>query len=761
MDTNSDSNIDKKFWIHWNMSPEEIINSSDELIKKSSVINNNIAKFNFEEKSNLLSFLSLLSDDISEFQIFHSMCGFLQYVSPEKEVRRASKLADIKLTKYADELNLRTDIYNKLKEFYIIADQSKILKDEDKRFINKLINTYERNGVNLNQNEKKKLIKIKSDINDLENYINKNIYFNENMYMEFDTSDLIGLKDSFLKEYSIDKKKFKIPINKSNYNHMIRFLDKSDIRKKIETFYAIKNKELIPNIAKLIVLRDKHAKLLSYKCHSDYKASNQMIKNSENIKNFLTELLHKLDYRYRRELDSLFKIMMNNNNNNINGINSWDIAYYVNKWKEEYGIDENVIKEYFELNYTLKAIIKIYEILFNIKFKKLNKPFNWHPNVDMYSIYDLSNNNELTGYLYMDLLNREGKLKNIRCFCLQSCCLFPLSSGKHQIPIVSVVAPFNYTKNIVLLNYQEVISLFHEMGHVIHQIFGKTKFIIFSGTNVENDFVEAPAQLLDSLCWEKNILKKLSCHYLNKSKLPDILINKLIKLKNLDIGLHYKKHILISLFDQLVYTSDNFVKLCEKSIQNNHNDLIYLFSNMYKQLFKEMMASTSDHDKYKIFLNEATILPVEWLNSFKINDSTYYCNTWSRVLSSDIFKEKLKGKPIKKTIGDELRKYILNYGGSKDAYDMVYDYLKRKPQINGFLALHDLDSEVEYSFFLTSDKNSVKKTIKNKIEIEKLKYDFDENDSVQNKFSEINESSIDVDYFKNKRSNIQDFTDDF
>src|SRR5207247_1254281 len=212
-----------------------------------------------------------------EFGIFHSICGFLHYVSPDEKKRKASFMADLLLSKHGNELNLRKDIYNKLIEINKINDEN--LDNEDRKFLEKLISSYERNGINLEEN----------------------------------------------------------------------------IRKRIETIYSEKFNDILNDIVRLIVLRDKHSKILNYNCHGDYKAHHQMTKNSTNIKNFLIELLQKLDYRYRREIDSLFKIK-EKEDCKVLQLNSWDILYYINKWKQEYGIDELKLNKYFELNNTLKKL---------------------------------------------------------------------------------------------------------------------------------------------------------------------------------------------------------------------------------------------------------------------------------------------------------------------------------------------------------------------------------------------------------------------
>ena len=104
----------KTFWVHWDMSPEEIVEMTKKVINKSKKNNNRLVANNLMTTSDLHNFLSLLSDDISQLQIFHSMCGFLQYISPNEKVRKASSNSDFLLSEYSNELNMRKDLYDKI-----------------------------------------------------------------------------------------------------------------------------------------------------------------------------------------------------------------------------------------------------------------------------------------------------------------------------------------------------------------------------------------------------------------------------------------------------------------------------------------------------------------------------------------------------------------------------------------------------------------------------------------------------------------------
>ena len=744
------NDISNNLWKYWNLNDIQITNETNRLIKSSTQINDDLSKMKINNINDVTQFLKIMATDINEIQSFHSTCGVFQFIGVNDKIKKAGWLADIEFTKYYNQLNTNKLLYDKIA--YIKENYNKKLDSVDNRFLDKLVINYKRNGINLKNDKKDLLDRIRYEISKLENAIFRYINDHENDIIELTLENLKGVPDNIVNSLlKIDNNFniYKIHLNKQNYNLLIKYISDKNIRKKIEIQYVNRFDNIIEHICKLIVLRDKHAKLLSYDNHSDYKSFIQMTKHSDNIKNFLTELLSKLDFRYKREMDTIIKL--NNKHNDHSQINNFDVPYYINKWKQEYGINDNIIREYFELNTTLNNILNIYHKLFDVNFNKVNSNNVWHNDVTIYSITSIKN--ELLGYLYLDLYSREGKYKQIRCFSLQP-------GTNEQIPITALITSFN--KNNILITFQDMISIYHEFAHVMHNIFGRTKYSVFSGVNVENDFVETPAQMLDFMCWEKNTIRTISQHYKTKNSLSDDIINKIIKIKNLDIGLYYKKHIMIALFDQLIYSSDNFIDSCENLLKSGDKyALKNLLINLFKNLHNEIM-NADGSPNYKILLNDECGLPVEWIHALCSSDAQYYSSIWSRVLSADMYNDKIKGKELNSKIGNELRKHILQFGGTKNAYDMICDYIQRKPAVNGFISMFDLDADMEYSFFLNTDQikstqfnnkqnnqitqNQITQTKKH---ITKQKHD-DDNDSISNKFSEIYESSVNRDDFDNQ-----------
>lgn len=356
------------------------------------------------------------------------------------------------------------------------------------------------------------------------------------------------------------------------------------------------------------------------------------------------------------------------------------MKYYVNKLEKEYEI--NNVREYFPLKHVVKTIFQIYENLFNIRFIKSNTKYKlWHQNVVLYEIYS---NKKIIGYLYLDLFSRNNKNVQTRCFGLN---------------ISSAVLVSNFDKINCLLEYQEVITLFHELGHVLHHCFGNTKHSLFSGMNVELDFIEIPALVLENLCWNANIIKKMSRHYQTGEQLNDIIINKMIKIHDLVPSIEYKQEILISLFDQLLHSSDVLLDVCSDVSENRNKELTETFSGLYSKIYQEVMKpyslilSESDRDLNNLIIyNNNNIFSSDWINIICYENSQCHINLLSKIYAYDI------NSNIKNF--DDFVKKLLCPGGSVPAIQILTDYLGRKPNID----VPNVESE---EIELTTDNNNV------------------------------------------------------
>jgi Zn-dependent oligopeptidase len=624
------------------MTPEDIIEQANKIINSSNDRNKRILGLAVTDE-NSKKLIELLSEDQAEYMTFHSVCNFLLYVSPNEAIKQACAMIDKTLSKHIESLNNRKDIYDKIVMFNDIRGDD---------FLKYIIDCGNKNGIRLDPSKKEVVQKVKREIVRLESYIDQQLARSEEQLVGLKLNELEGLPESFKKILPLVNG---VDRYGGNISVCMKYLKSKAIRKKIEIYQSASVYKIIDKIMRLIILRDKYAKLIGYPNYSSYVNSNSIITN---VRNMLTGLLTTFDFRYCKEVQTLAK---------FGKLHSYDLEYYTILWKRKYGLDECTISKYFPLNHVMRALIELYENMFGIKFVKITDKPTWHPSVSVYAVHD---GKPVLGYVYFDMYARKNKLTQTRCFVLRP------SSGLHR-PVVALTSCFSGEKH--QMTQGELLSLAHEFGNIMTQMYGHL--------NVQHDFIEIPAYVLENVCWDKSVLKKLS-----SPMLPDAIIDKMLKMRDLTIGITAKKQILCGLYDQIVHSSDSLIQICEEILkQNDHGKLIETIDVFNKQLSERVMCSVVDPNSCKIAMK----------NCMNLTDAKYYNKLWSRICAADIVNDKCK-EGFGSKFGLEFKNMFLEKIGIKNGMEILKNYLGKKSTVTGFIELNKL--EAEHSFFFNSDK---------------------------------------------------------
>jgi Zn-dependent oligopeptidase len=235
----------------------------------------------------------------------------------------------------------------------------------------------------------------------------------------------------------------------------------------------------------------------------------------------------------------------------------WDYRYYDRKFIEQtLDLDDMLVKEYFPVSVVVPTILEIYQSLLSVQFKEIKNASTWHPEVQAFEVWekDAKDASDFVGYCYLDLFPRANKYSHAAVWPILSG--FTKPDGSRSYPLTAMVA--NLAKPTpdkpALMRHDDVVTFFHEMGHVFHGLLSRTKYSRFHGTSVARDFVEAPSQMLENWCWEPKVLEQMSSHYETKKPLSPELIEKIIKSRYVNVGLFYLRQLFFAKFDLKVHT---------------------------------------------------------------------------------------------------------------------------------------------------------------------------------------------------------------
>jgi metallopeptidase MepB len=296
----------------------------------------------------------------------------------------------------------------------------------------------------------------------------------------------------------------------------------------------------------------------------------------------------------------------------------------------------------------------------------------WHPDVQFFSVWekDAKDNNDFLGYTYLDLFPREGKYSHAAVWPIISGRL--LEDGSRRYPVTAMVA--NLAKPTptkpAIMRHDDVVTFFHEMGHVFHGLLSRTQFARFHGTSVARDFVEAPSQMLENWCWEPSVLKRMSSHYKTKEPLPDDLIQKLIKSRFVNAGLFNLRQIFFGTFDIEVHTDTTGPKSESEKERGEH----------YTRMWCDM------REKISLVKTGDEITPGQGTFGHITGgyDAGYYGYLYSLVFSMDMYETVFAEDPMSPTAGKKYRDCILRPGGSRDETISLKEFLGREPSSKAF-----------------------------------------------------------------------------
>lgn len=504
--------------------------------------------------------------------------SFYQHVSTHDALREASTKADEITNEFDVECKMREDVFNVVNGAFeqrssenLDVESLRVLEKERKRYI--------RNGLLIPAGEKRDRFKeIQKRLGALCIQGQKNLN-EEKGAIWFTPEELKGVPEDDINLNELEKGtgenegKVKLGFKYNHYFALIKYAQNAETRHKYLVADANKVNKNVPLFQEIIALRDEAARLLGYPDHASVRVEEKMAKTPTKINEFLNGLKGRLLEGGKKDVAKLLeykKADYEERGLEFDGnFYMWDTPYYSRIQKEkEFNIDEIAISQYFPVDTTFKGMLKIFEEIFGLVFVEIKEEDRskisstgkaedivWHEDVHLYSVWnDDEGGNEFVGYLYIDLHPRDNKYGHNANFGIDPGYL--KEDGSRNYPSTALVCNFSKPSATKpsLLKHHEVVTLFHELGHGIHDLVARTRYSYFHGTSVVDDFVEAPSQMLENWCWTPSVLKALSRNWETNEKIPDELIEKLISTKNLNSATGNLAQLLIGTFDMTIHT---------------------------------------------------------------------------------------------------------------------------------------------------------------------------------------------------------------
>ena len=594
--------------------------------------------------------------------------AFLKEIHPDAKVRDAAARCEERWGKHGVELGARKDLYLAMKGELDHAGKTEALDAIDRRLIMLTMRDFRRNGLALSDADRAKLVELRSRLAALQTEYSANLD-NDTTSIEVARGDLVGLPKDFVARLAKGKSgKLVVTTKYPDYYPIMETARREDLRRR--EYLAFNSRQAdknLPLLTEAVKLRDEAARLLGYKSHADFVTETRMAKSGAAVDGFLDRLQKELRPG-RDTLDARMLALAKAETHDPHAkLQAWDWRYYMHEIrKRDYSLDDEKIRAYFPADKVMAGMFEVYSTLFHVTFVEVKDAKTWADGVKLYEVHDAPGG-KLLAKFYVDLFPRPGKYGHAASFPIG---VAREVKGGYQIPLGALVVNFNPPEHgkSAHLSVDEVETLFHEFGHIMHASLTTARYASMSGTAVDTDFVEAPSQMLENFVYQPAVLALITEDPDHPGHtMPDALVERIARARTYDAGVRYTRQVFLATFDVYIHSHgpDVDVDRVDHDLRTSITGLAVDPAEHFAASFGHMMGGY---------------------------DAGYYGYLWSKVFADDMFTRFTKAGVLDPATGREYRDDILARGREEDPDALLARFLGRAPDEHAFLRLLGIET---------------------------------------------------------------------
>lgn len=625
---------------------------------------------------------NLLNDDtkpnfslVSEIEEMHhklsmvfSPISHLQNVMDDPDWREAYNSCIPLLTEYGTELSQDPDLE---KAYRKIIKKLKDKSSPEFSLLEKELRSFTLNGVNLDQNKKTKFKDLKKQLSIKQAKFGQNVQDSTDSWLYFtaEESETVGITSEILQQAKEradkeNKSGWQFSLDYPTYHAVMTHAENSNLREKFYKAWSTRASDQADqkkwdnsdNIKEILAIRKEISELVGFNNYAEYSLATKMAKTTADVFEFLYDLANKTKSTALNEIEMIEQFAGQK-------LQPWDVSYYLEKYKQEnFSVSDDELKQYFQKSTVQNGMFDVAKSLFDITLEiNPNIPV-WHESVEFVEVKNL--NGEIIGGFYIDLFARNGKRSGA---WMDECVIRKNINDNKMLPIGYLVCNFTppNEKGISLLTHNDVITWFHEFGHMLHHLLTKVDLPSISGINgVPWDGVELPSQFMENFAWNYQVLKDCSKHHITGQYFPKSIFRKLQKARNFGSGLAMLRQLEFALYDLSIHTNYEADK---------DGDTLNILASIKSQI---SLLESPDYNRF----------PMSFSHIFAGGYAAgYYSYKWAEVLAADAFSAFEEGGIFDKKLASKFRKEILEIGGSRDFMQGFKNFRGRAPSLEPLL----------------------------------------------------------------------------
>ncbi len=613
----------------------------------------------------------------SELDFAMAVISHLEAVIGTPEIRSAYSAIVPRVTEFYSRLLLSEPLYGALRELAETGEAKK-LDGARKRYLDKTLADFRRNGAELGAEDKARLAQIDVALGELtlkfaQNVVDATASFE--VVVE-DEASLSGLPEGAVEAARKNaeergRKGYRFTLQAPSFGPVLTFAEDRALRERLYRAHVTRASGAGPGggtndnrerVKEILRLRQERATLLGFPNFADLATDDRMAKNGRTALAFVSMLRERLMPAFERENDELRAFAKSRGHDGP--LEAWDVAFWAEKQRRAlYDFDEETLRPYFPLDRVRAGLFEVAQSLYGIRIEEEKAAPVWHEDVAAYGVYDESGKH--VGSFYLDLFPRETKRGGAWMGGLVDRLPGTSSERENVAVVVANVTPPRAGKP-ALLNHREVQTFFHEFGHLMHHVLSEVPIRSMSGTRVVSDFVELPSMIMENWCWESEALDRFARHCDTGGPIPSEIKDRMLRARTYRAANALMRQLGFSTVDMLLHTTYSPER--DGDVMSFARDVFARFSPT--PLVPEYAMITSFDHLFGAPYGYA---------------AGYYSYQWSEMLEADAFRRFREAGILSRSEGERFRRIILARGDTEDPAELYRTFLGRDPDVAALL----------------------------------------------------------------------------
>lgn len=567
----------------------------------------------------------------------------IQNVHPDEAFRAVAEKKNQEVSAFATTLSLNHDVYSAIAAIELNgADQ------ETRYYVERTLRDFRLAGVDKDEATRNKIKELRDELVRIGQEFARNIRDDVRTVTANSAAELDGLPADFIARHKPGADgKITLTIDYPDSLPVFSYAKNEDLRKRM--YIAYNNRAYPKNIEvldKMIARRDELAHLLGFKSWADYITADKMVGSARNASDFIDKIVEASGPRAEHDYQTLLK----RKQQDVPGakiVNAWENNYYAELVrKSDYAFDSQSVRPYLAYDRVKQGVLDVTGRLFGVSFRRVKDAPVWHTDVECWEMVE---SGKPVGRFYLDMHPRAGKYNHAAQFGIRT------GVQGRQIPEAALVCNFpgGVEGDPGLMTHDDVATFFHEFGHLIHFLLaGRHQWVGIGGISTEQDFVEAPSQMLEEWSWDPQTLATFAKHYQTNEPIPAALVKQMKRASEFGKGAQVRRQMVYAKLSLSIYDRD------PKQVDTD-------------QLAKQLM------DQYQPYpYVEGTHFQTAFghLDGYS---AVYYTYMWSLVIAKDLFSRFDRSNLFAQEVARSYRNQILVPGGTRPAAELVKNFLGR------------------------------------------------------------------------------------